>query len=137
MISSFKDLLVWQEAMNLVVMIYQITSHFPRYEIFALTSQMNRAATSIPANISEGNGRYSTNDYLRFLSMANGSLRELEGIGASQQMIDGIAESIDSRYYFFDNLVGEGAKYIVMILSIVIFTSIFVLLNILQNMKKK
>jgi four helix bundle protein len=78
MISSFKDLLVWQEAMNLVVMIYQITSHFPRYEIFALTSQMNRAATSIPANISEGNGRYSTNDYLRFLSMANGSLRELE-----------------------------------------------------------
>ena len=78
MISSFKDLLVWQEAMNLVVMIYQITSHFPRYEIFALTSQMNRAATSIPANISEGNGRYSTNDYLRFLSIANGSLRELE-----------------------------------------------------------
>ena len=78
MISSFKDLLVWQEAMNLVVMIYQITSHFPRYEIFALTSQMNRAATSIPANISEGNGRYSTNDYLRFLSIENGSLRELE-----------------------------------------------------------
>ncbi|MCR4898623.1 MAG: ABC transporter permease [Acholeplasmatales bacterium] len=69
--------------------------------------------------------------------MISGSLRELEGIGASQQMIDGIAESIDSRYYFFDNLVGEGAKYIVMILSIVIFTSIFVLLNILQNMKKK
>ncbi len=78
MINSFKDLLVWQESMNLVVMAYQVTTFFPRHELFALVSQIRRAATSIPANISEGNGRSSKNDYLYFLSIANGSLRELE-----------------------------------------------------------
>lgn len=68
--------------------------------------------------------------------MIQGSLKEIEKIGASESLIDGISESIDARYYFFDNLVSEGAKYLVMIISILIFIGIFILLNILQNKKK-
>ena len=69
--------------------------------------------------------------------MIQGSLKEIEKIGASESLIDGISESIDARYYFFDNLVSEGAKYLVMIISILIFIGIFILLNILQNKKNK
>jgi multidrug/hemolysin transport system permease protein len=69
--------------------------------------------------------------------MIQGSLKEIEKIGASESLIDGISESIDARYYFFDNLVSEGAKYLVMIISILIFIGIFILLNLLQNRKNK
>ena len=69
--------------------------------------------------------------------MLDGSFRELESIGLPTQFIDGISKSIDSKYYFFDNLVSEGAKYLVMIISVVIFTSIFVVLNIVSNRKHK
>ena len=69
--------------------------------------------------------------------MVQGSLKEIEKIGASKELLDGISESIDARYYFFDNLVNEGSKYIVMIVSVLIFISIFVVLNILQNKKSK
>ena len=69
--------------------------------------------------------------------MLAGPMRELENIGTPQKVIDGIEASIDARYYFFDNLVSEGAKYAVMIGSIIIFTSIFVVLNIIQNKKRK
>ena len=69
--------------------------------------------------------------------MVQGSLREIEKIGASKELLDGISESIDARYYFFDNLVSEGSKYIVMVVSVLIFISIFVVLNILQNKKSK
>ncbi len=69
--------------------------------------------------------------------MLSGSFREMEKIGINSKIVDGIGESIDSKYYFFDNLVSEGAKYLVMILSIVVFTSIFVVLNIVQNRKNK
>ena len=69
--------------------------------------------------------------------MVQGSLKEIEKIGASKELVDGISESIDARYYFFDNLVTEGPKYIVMIVSVLIFISIFVVLNMLQNKKSK
>ena len=69
--------------------------------------------------------------------MLSGSFKELGKIGASEELINGISESVDARYYFFDNLVSEGAKYAVMIGSIIIFTSIFVVLNIVQNKKRK
>ncbi len=69
--------------------------------------------------------------------MVQGSLKEIEKIGASKELVDGISESIDARYYFFDNLVSEGPKYIVMIVSVLIFISIFVVLNILQNKRSK
>ena len=69
--------------------------------------------------------------------MLSGSFKELEKIGASEELINGISESVDARYYFFDNLVSEGAKYLVMIISILVFISIFVLLNIFQSKKNK
>ena len=78
MVKTFKDLLVWQEAMNLVEMIYLQTTIFPKEEIYGLTSQIRRAAVSIPANIAEGNGRKGSKEYLQFLSIANGSMKELE-----------------------------------------------------------
>jgi len=78
MIKSFKELTVWQEAMNLVEMVYQQTMFLPKTEMYGLTSQIRRAAVSIPANIAEGYGRRGRNEYLQFLSIANGSLMELE-----------------------------------------------------------
>ena len=69
--------------------------------------------------------------------MLDGALKELGNAGASQQLIDGISKSVDARYYFFDNLVSEGTKYTVLITSIVIFTIIFVILNLAQNKKRK
>ena len=78
LIKTFKDLTVWQEAMNLVEMIYLQTKNFPKEEMYGLTSQIRRAAVSVPANIAEGNGRKSRKEYLQFLSIANGSIAELE-----------------------------------------------------------
>ncbi|MDR2968328.1 MAG: four helix bundle protein [Tannerellaceae bacterium] len=77
-IQSFKELQVWQEAMNLTEMVYMETKTFPKEEIYGLTSQTRRAAVSIPANIAEGYGRKNRAEYLHFLSIANGSLTELE-----------------------------------------------------------
>ena len=77
-IKTFKDLVVWQEGMNLVEMIYLQTKPFPKEEMYGLTNQIRRAAMSIPANIAEGNGRKNRKEYLHFLSIANGSKTELE-----------------------------------------------------------
>ncbi|MHB8810682.1 MAG: four helix bundle protein [Desulfobulbaceae bacterium] len=74
----YRDLLVWQKAMSLVTQIYQQTGVLPKDELYGLTSQIRRSAVSIPANIAEGYGRNSTQDYIRFLRIANGSLFELE-----------------------------------------------------------
>jgi four helix bundle protein len=73
-----KDLQVWQKSMELAVQAYQISRLLPGDERFGLTSQIQRAAVSIPANIAEGHGRHHSGDFLRFLYIANGSLRELE-----------------------------------------------------------
>ena len=79
---SFKrpheSLQVWQDAMNLVEAIYRISADFPDSERFGPTAQLRRAAISIPSNIAEGAARRSTPEYLRFLSMARGSLFELD-----------------------------------------------------------
>ncbi len=72
------DLMVWQESMSLVKDIYRATENFPREEIYALTSQMRRAAVSVPSNIAEGAARTSNKEFLHFLSIARGSLSELE-----------------------------------------------------------
>lgn len=68
--------------------------------------------------------------------MLDGAFRELEKIGASKELVDGISKSVDARYYFFDNLVSEGAKYAVLIASIVVFTTIFVIINLAKNKKR-
>lgn len=77
-INDHRDLLVWQKAMDLVVECYRVSAHFPKQEQFGLTSQLRRAAVSVPANIAEGHGRSSTKAYLNHLSIACGSLKELE-----------------------------------------------------------
>jgi four helix bundle protein len=75
--SSFEDLEVWQKAMELVISVYQVTQSFPSDERFGLTSQLRRAAVSIPSNIAEGQGRRSTGEFLNLLSIARGSLMEV------------------------------------------------------------
>ena len=77
-IQVYRDLLVWQKSMAMVTEIYKLSSALPKDEQYGLTSQIRRSAVSIPANIAEGYGRNSTQDYIRFLRMANGSLFELE-----------------------------------------------------------
>jgi four helix bundle protein len=75
---NHRDLLVWQRSMDLVQTVYQITAKFPPSEQFGLVSQMRRAAVSIPSNIAEGYGRQATGEYRHHLSMARGSVLELE-----------------------------------------------------------
>ena len=74
----YKDLKVWQKAMDLVIESYRLTKLLPKSETYGLASQTQRAAVSIPANIAEGHGREHLGDYLRHLSIARGSLMELE-----------------------------------------------------------
>ena len=77
-INSYKDLRVWQRAMDLAVGCYEITGSFPKDETYGLTSQIRRASTSIPANIAEGHGREHTGSFIQFSRIAQGSLKELE-----------------------------------------------------------
>jgi four helix bundle protein len=77
-INSYTDLVVWQKAIDLVVEVYNLTDKFPKSELFGLTSQMRRAAVSIPSNIAEGRRRGSRKDFCHFLITAYGSGGELE-----------------------------------------------------------
>jgi len=77
-IRGFQDLVVWQKAVALTVQIYQITKGFPREELYGLTSQIRRAAVSIPSNIAEGQGRGSQSAFASHLDIAIGSASELE-----------------------------------------------------------
>lgn len=78
MLRTFKDLKVWQKSYSLCVRVYMLSKCLPQDERFELSSQLRRAAVSIPSNIAEGYNRRTRKDYLRFLSMASGSLGELE-----------------------------------------------------------
>ena len=77
-VKDYRELIVWQKAMDLVEAIYRTTVTFPKEELYVLTSQMRRAAISIPSNIAEGQARNTTRDFLHFLAMAYGSLKETE-----------------------------------------------------------
>ncbi|CCV11802.1 four helix bundle protein [Mesorhizobium sp. STM 4661] len=77
-IESYRDLIVWQQAMDLAVSIYKATKAWPKEELYGTTTQVRRAATSVPANIAEGYGRESRASYQQFLRIAQGSLKELE-----------------------------------------------------------
>jgi len=77
-IHNFKELLVWQKAMDLAVFTYQLTGFFPKEEKYGLISQIQRCAVSIPSNIAEGSGRVSTKEFQHFISIALGSSFELE-----------------------------------------------------------
>ena len=75
---SYRDLIAWQKAVELVVSIYRITKAFPKTEMYGLANQMQRAAVSVPSNIAEGHGLKQTQAYSRHLAIASGSLAELE-----------------------------------------------------------
>lgn len=78
LVRSFRDLKVWQRSVDLVVKVYEASRALPRAEIYGLTAQLRRSAVSIPSNIAEGHGREHLGDYLHHLSIANGSLMEVE-----------------------------------------------------------
>jgi four helix bundle protein len=77
-IKTYRDLVVWQKSMALVVEIYRLTKSFPKEELYGLSSQIRRCVVSIPSNMAEGYGRSSTNEYIRFLRVAISSLYELQ-----------------------------------------------------------
>jgi len=77
-IESHRDLVVWQKAMDLVVQVYHLTAKFPASETYRVTTQITRAAASVPANIAEGHARATPRDYAHFLATAKGSLMETE-----------------------------------------------------------
>ena len=78
MVKSYRDLLVWQKSYALTLVVYKATSAFPSTEVFGLTSQLRRAAVSIPANIADGCGRHSRPEFLRFIAIAQGSAGEVD-----------------------------------------------------------
>ncbi len=77
-VKDYRELIVWQKAMDLVELVYRTTAKFPKEETYCLTSQMRRAAISVPSNIAEGQARSTTRDFLHFLVIAYGSLKEVE-----------------------------------------------------------
>ena len=96
-IHSYRDLRVWQEAMSLAEDCYRLTKQFPREELFGLSSQIRRSASSVPANIAEGYGRDSTKAYINSLRIAQGSLKEVEThLLLSQRVGITTADNIDA-----------------------------------------
>ena len=75
---NYTDLIAWQKSMDLAQELYRATARFPKEEMYGLTSQLRRAAVSVPSNIAEGQGRRTTGAFLQHLSIAHGSLRETE-----------------------------------------------------------
>lgn len=108
-IQSHKDLKVWQESMILVEEIYKITSKFPKEELFGLTSQMKRAAVSVPSNIAEGSGRKGSAELMRFLYISLGSLSELDTqleIAERLSFINKQEETV-KRIYYIKNMLAK------------------------------
>jgi four helix bundle protein len=77
-VQSYRDLIVWQKSIELVLEIYRATRGFPKTETYGLVSQLRRAAVSVPSNIAEGHARLSTGEFKQFLGHARGSLMEIE-----------------------------------------------------------
>jgi len=107
--SSYKELIVWQKSIKLVKLIYDCSKTFPKEEQYGITNQIRRSAVSIPSNIAEGYGRFQTNDYVRFLQIARGSLFEFQ----TQIEISKVLEYItDSDYETINDLSIEVEKMI-------------------------
>ncbi len=103
-IKTYKDLIVWQKSMELVVVIYTLTEEFPKIEIYGLTSQMRRASISIPSNIAEGRRRGSKKDYRQFLLIAYASGAELE---TQVEIAKRLSFGINLDYTKVDSLLNE------------------------------
>jgi four helix bundle protein len=120
MLKNYKELKVWQKSYQLCITIYKITKHFPKEEKYGLTSQIRRAAVSVPSNIAEGYGRKTTQEYLQSLYIAYGSHCELEtqimlskdlgyiktedfeglqmGIGEVERMLKALIKALQSKH---------------------------------------
>lgn len=96
-IRNYRDLVVWQRAMDLVEMIYRLSRSFPKDEIYGLAAQLRKAAVSVPANIAEGRGRHTTREFLHFLSIAAGSLTELETHVLIAERLDYVEHQVASE----------------------------------------
>lgn len=106
-LKSYKDLLVWQRAVDISVEVYAISASFPKEEVFGLTNQIRRASNSISLNIAEGYSRNSAKAYLNFLNIAQGSLFELEsGIILAERLQFAESESLINLF----NLITEESK---------------------------
>lgn len=106
-INTYKDLIVWRKAMDLVVAIYELTDFFPKYEIYGLSSQMRRSAVSIPSNIAEGRRRGTRNEYRQFLTIAYSSGAELE---TQIEIAKRLSLSRNKNYSQIDTLLLEVMK---------------------------
>lgn len=107
MIHSYKDLIVWQRAMELVTAVYELTEAFPREEMYGLTSQIRRSAISIPSNIAEGRVRGSAKEFMQFLRIAYGSGAELE---TQIEIAKRLKNTKNFDYQLTDNLLLEVMK---------------------------
>ncbi len=106
-LKSYKDLLVWQRAVDISVEVYAISASFPKEEVFGLTNQIRRASNSISLNIAEGYSRNSAKAYLNFLNIAQGSLFELEsGIILAERLQFAESEILINLF----NLITEESK---------------------------
>ena len=105
--SNYKELKVWQKAMDLTVEVYKLVKLLPKEETYALSDQMRRAVVSIPSNIAEGQGRNSDKEFIQFLSIARGSLWELETQFEIGLRIGYIDQSLATNIY---NLIAEISK---------------------------
>ncbi len=95
-VRSYRDLIVWQKALDLAEKVYEATRKFPKEEIYGITSQMRRAAVSIASNIAEGHARHTRREFFQFLGIARGSLSELQTqviLAARLRMLDDEQES--------------------------------------------
>ncbi|MCL4767257.1 MAG: four helix bundle protein [Hyphomicrobiaceae bacterium] len=77
-IRSYRDLVIWQKAMDVAVSCYELTAKFPKDELYGLAAQIRRASASVAANVAEGHGRENTGSFIQFLRVSQGSLKELE-----------------------------------------------------------
>ena len=110
---TFKDLIVWQKAHQLVLQIYQFTGRFPQNEMYGLTSQMRRGAVSVPANIAEGFKRRGKPDKVRFMNIAQGSLEECKYYHILAQdlhygetkMLDAMIEEVSRLLEVYSNAI--------------------------------
>jgi four helix bundle protein len=107
-VKQYSELVAWQKAMDLVVEVYTITKGFPREEMYGLSSQVRRAAVSVPSNIAEGQSR-SSRDFVYFLSIAQGSLSEAE---TQMQIAQRLGYVDASRLEEFAKLAGETGRLI-------------------------
>ena len=104
---SYRDLEVWQRSMRLAKRIYQVTQKFPTEERFGLTNQLRRAAVSVPSNLAEGHARFGPGEFSRFLSIAMGSVAELETQILLSQDLGYVSEAVTHELLAELDVIGK------------------------------